>query len=139
MIDLVYLESYDDAGMLSDCEHINDGGYLWLVSFGSPFDELAIDVGTLLTIVTGLNIGTYEVLEIDGAKVKLNKTSGIETGTIDTPITFTVNNITKNRNDEGFGTVDNVKERLSATNLRHNPKYQMARWFPYFGSGLNKR
>lgn len=139
MIDLVYLDSYDDAGMLSDCEHTNDGGYLWLVSFDSPFDELAIDVGTLLTIVTGLNIGTYEVLEIDGAKIKLNKTSGIQTGTSDTPITFTVNNITKNRNDEGFGTVDNVKERISATNLRHNPKYQMARWFPFYGAGLAKK
>lgn len=139
IIDLVYLNSYDDAGMLSDCEHTNDGGYLWLVSFDSPFDELAIEVGTDLTIVTGLNVGTYQVLEIDGAKVKLNKTSGIETGTIDTPITFTVNNITKNRNDEGFSTVDNVKERISATNLRHNPKYQMARWFPFYGSGLTKK
>jgi len=35
--------------------------------------------------------------------------------------------------------VTGVKDRLSATNLRHNPKYQLARWFPFYGSGLTKK
>ena len=47
--------------------------------------------------------------------------------------------MSKNRTDEGFSTVLGVKDRKSCTNLRHNPKYQMARWFPIFGSALNKK
>ena len=138
IIDLVKLESYYDEGMISNCEHSNDGGFLVLKSYDAPFDTLAIDVGQNITIETGLNTGTYEVLEIDGAKMKLNKTSGIEVGNNDTPISFYVYDITKNRNDEGFD-VSGVKEPKSATNLRHNPKYQMARWFPFYGSGLTKK
>lgn len=138
IIDLVKLESYYDEGMISNCEHANDGGFLTLTSYDAPFDTLAIEVGQNITIENGLNTGTYEVLEIDGAKMKLNKTSGIEVGENDTPISFYVYNITKNRNDEGFD-VSNVKEPKSATNLRHNPKYQMARWFGFYGSGLNNK
>lgn len=138
IIDLVNLDSFYDEGIISNCVHSNDGGFLVLTSYDQPFDTLAIKVGQDITIQTGLNIGTYEVLEIDGAKIKLNKTSGIEVGESDTPISFYVYDITKNRNDEGFDVL-NVKEPKSATNLRHNPKYQMARWFPFYGSGLNKK
>lgn len=138
IIDLVNLDSFYDEGIISNCVHSNDGGFLVLTSYDQPFDTLAIKVGQDITIQTGLNIGTYEVLEIDGAKIKLNKTSGIEVGESDTPISFYVYDITKNRNDEGFDVL-NVKDRKSATNLRHNPKYQMARWFPFYGSGLNKK
>ena len=138
IIDLVNLDSFYDEGIISNCVHSNDGGFLVLTSYDQPFDTLAIKVGQDITIQTGLNIGAYEVLEIDGAKIKLNKTSGIEVGESDTPISFYVYDITKNRNDEGFDVL-NVKEPKSATNLRHNPKYQMARWFPFYGSGLNKK
>lgn len=139
LIDLVELGSYEDGGILSNCEHSIEDGYLWLTSFELTFDVLAIEVGENLTIETGINAGTYEVLQIEGAKIKLNKTSGIDTGVNDTPVSYTVYNLTKNRNDEGFTTVTGVKDRKSATNLRHNPKYQLARWFPYFGSGLTKK
>lgn len=139
MFDVVFLENYVDEGILSNCLHYEDGGYLWLTCYENPFDMLPISVGGNLEITSGLNVGIWEILEIDKAKIKLNKTTGIQTGESETPIKTAVNNISKNRTNEGFSSVQNVKDEISATNLRHNPKYQMARWFPFYGSGLVKK
>ena len=139
MFDVVEVTNYIDEGILSNALHENIGGYLWITSYEIPFDTIPISVGGNLTITSGFNAGTYEVLEIDRAKVKLNKTTLIEEGNFDTPISYVVGNVSKNRTDEGFSTVLGVKDRKSCTNLRHNPKYQMARWFPIFGSALNKK
>ena len=139
MFDVVEVTNYIDEGILSNALHENIGGYLWITSYEIPFDTIPISVGSNLTITSGFNAGTYEVLEIDRAKVKLNKTTLIVEGNFDTPISYVVGNVSKNRTDEGFSTVLGVKDRKSCTNLRHNPKYQMARWFPIFGSALNKK
>ena len=139
MFDVVHVDNYEDEGILSDAVHYSEGGYLWINSYETPFDILPLFVGGFLEITSGLNTGQWEILEIDKYKIKLNRTSAIEAGTSETPIKFIVSDIDKNRTDEGFLTVSNVKNRKSATNLRHNPKYQMARWFPFYGSGLNKK
>ena len=139
MFDVVHVDNYEDEGILSDAVHYSEGGYLWINSYETPFDILPLFVGGFLEITSGLNTGNWEILEIDKYKIRLNRTSGIQTGTTETPIKFIVSDIDKNRTDEGFLTVDNVKDRKSATNLRHNPKYQMARWFPFYGSGLTKK
>ena len=139
MFDVVEVTNYIDEGILSNALHENIGGYLWITSYEIPFDTIPISVGGNLTITSGFNAGTYKVLEIDRAKVKLNKTTLIVEGNFDTPISYIVGNVSKNRTDEGFSTVLGVKDRKSCTNLRHNPKYQMARWFPIFGSALNKK
>ena len=139
MFDVVEVTNYIDEGILSNALHENIGGYLWITSYEIPFDTIPISVGGNLTIISGFNAGTYKVLEIDRAKVKLNKTTLIEEGNFDTAISYVVGNVSKNRTDEGFSTVLGVKDRKSCTNLRHNPKYQMARWFPIFGSALNKK
>ena len=139
MFDVVEVTNYIDEGILSNALHEDIGGYLWITSYEIPFDTIPISVGGNLTITSGFNAGTYKVLEIDRAKVKLNKTTLIVEGNFDTPISYIVGNVSKNRTDEGFSTVLGVKDRKSCTNLRHNPKYQMARWFPIFGSALNKK
>lgn len=139
IFDVVFLENYVDEGILSNCLHYEEGGYLWLTCYENPFDMLPISVGGNLEITSGLNIGIWEILEINKAKIKLNKTTGIQTGESETPIRFEIHNISKNRTNEGFLSVQNVKDEISATNLRHNPKYQMARWFPFYGSGLVKK
>lgn len=139
LFDIVDVTNYSDEGILSDAVHYAEAGYLWILSYETPFDKLPLSVGGYLEITSGLNVGNWEILFIDKAKIKLNKTSSIQTGTTETPIKFIVGNISKNRTDEGFSTVLNVKDRKSATNLRHNPKYQLARWFPFFGSGLTKK
>lgn len=139
MFDVVEVTNYIDEGILSNALHDNIDGYLWITSYEIPFDTIPISVGGNLTITSGSNAGTYEVLEIDRAKVKLNKTTLIVEGNFDTPISYLVGNVSKNRTDEGFGTILGVKDRKSCTNLRHNPKYQMARWFPILGSALNKK
>ena len=139
LFDVVDVDNYIDEGILSDAVHYSEDGYLWINCYEMPFDILPLFVGGNLEITSGLNTGNWEILEIDKYKIKLNRTSGIEAGTSETPIKFTISNISKNRTDEGFLTVSNVKNMKSATNLRHNPKYQMARWFPFYGSGLNKK
>lgn len=139
LIDLVTLENYTDNGILQDCEHSIIGGYLWLTCYDPAFDLLPLTVGSAFSITDGVNAGTYTVLAIDKSKIKLNKTSGIITGNYNTPISFTVSNVTKNRTNEGFIGITGVKDLKTCTNLRHNPKFQLARWFSFFGGGMNKK
>ena len=70
--------------------------------------------------------------------MRLNKTTGIQNGVIDTPIRYLISSAIKNRTTEGF-TTNNIDNALTATNIRHNPKYNLARWFGFFGSGLRKK
>ena len=139
LIDLVTLENYTDSGILQDCEHSIIDGYLWLTCYDPAFDLLPIEVGSTFSIIDGVNEGTYEVLAIDKSKIKLNKTIGITTGNYNTPISYTVLNVTKNRTNEGFYALSNIKDLKTCTNLRHNPKFQLARWFGFFGGGMNKK
>ena len=140
LIDMVEVETYTDEGVLSDAVHNEESGYLWIYSYELPFDALPVSVGDDLEITSGLNTGVWEILEINKYKIKLNRDSGIETGTSETPIKYTVSDILKNRTNEGFATpIVGVSNELSATNLRHNPKFQMARWFPFFASFYAKK
>jgi hypothetical protein len=109
-----------------------------MTCFDTPFDTLAVQVGDTLEIVSGLNKGTWTILEIDRAKAVLNKTSGIQEGVSDTIVKFNLKNITKNRLSEGFTNITGIKGGGSS-NMRHNPKYHMARWFPFYGGNLNKK
>ena len=135
-IDLVNIETFADEGVLVRCSHEISNGYLWLTCYETPFDTLPLSVGMTINITGGLNLGSYEILEINKARLKLNKTSGIQEGVSDTIINFTLTNIIKNRTNEGFSNITNVENPKSCSNVRHNPKYQMARWFPLFGGGL---
>lgn len=136
LIDLVNLESFSDEGVLTDCGHRNEDGYLWIYCYSTPIDTLPLSVGDYLTITYGFNVGTWQILEIDKQKAKLNKTSRIQEGITDTVVTFTLTNITKNRTFEGFTNLVGIDDIKAAANIRHNPKYQMARWFPFFGGGM---
>ena len=139
LIDLVTIDNYTDSGVLQDCQHSIDGGYLVLICYDPAFDLLPLKVGDDFSITDGVNAGTYEILEIDRSRIKLNKTSGITEGNYNTPVSFTVSNVTKNRTNEGFSALSNIKDIRTCTNLRHNPKFQLARWFGFFGGGLNKK
>ena len=137
-IDLVGLETYVDEGVLIDCYHgVDISGYLWLTCFVTPFDTLPLVVGDTLIITDGANNGTWTILDINKSKCKLNKNSlTTAQGIFDTPIRFTINNIIKNRSDEGFTNLVNIQNVQGTSNIRHNPKYQMARWFAFYGGGL---
>lgn len=141
LIDLVEVTDVWDKGVFENTIHYIDGGYLWLSCSQTPFDTTLIEVGNLIEITEGLNAGSsLQVLQIIDDKMKLNKTSGIQTGTADTPIKYKISSLIKNRTNEGFnvqqGTIWNPE---TTTNIRHNPKYQMARWWSFFGSGLRKK
>ncbi|MDP9954700.1 hypothetical protein J2X97_000337 [Epilithonimonas hungarica] len=142
LIDMVnVIDSWDEA-VFENCYHDVKDEYLQLSCYVTPFDTTFIEVGSLVTIVEGINNGTYTVLSISGSNIILNKTSGISTGTYDTPLRYKISTLFKNRTGiegEGFTNVNNVKENYTASNLRHNPKFHMARWFPYFGSGLTTK
>lgn len=138
LIDLVTLKDYIDDGILTNCIHRSENNRLVLVCIDTPFDTLAIQIGDILEIVSGLNAGSHSVINIDKSKIYLSKTSGIQEGISDTIVRFKLRNITKNRLSEGFINVDGIKGN-GASNLRHNPKYHMARWFGYYGSGLTKK
>lgn len=145
LIDLVEVETLTDEGVFEDCEHLNENGNLVLKCIARPFDTTMIEVGSLIKIKEGKNVNNnstgpfYTVLAITDRKLKLSKNSNIETGKVDTLITYTLSNFTKNRTNEGFSDPIEIRNLKLATNVRHNPKYQMFRWFPWFGSRLRKK
>lgn len=139
LLDLVYKTEYEDYSILDNLEHRENDGFLELVSNEAPFDTLPLYKYKYLEIIEGINIGKWEIIEINRNKIKLNKRGNIEKATRDTVIRFKVYNIYKNRADDGFLEVKGVKDKESLTNLRHNPKIQLSRWFGYYGSGFLKK
>lgn len=139
LIDMVNLTDYWDTGVFENTVHSIDGGYLQLNCTTTPFDTTMIEVGVLVEITEGLNAGQWTVISIDLSKMKLSKTTSIQEGINDTPIRYRIASLTKNRTNDGFTDPANIRNFETATNIRHNPKYHMARWFPWFGSGLRKK
>ncbi|MDN5421826.1 MAG: hypothetical protein L0G07_00300, partial [Chryseobacterium sp.] len=140
MIDMVELNDYWDTGIFENCFHSDEGGYLLLTCTVTPFDTTMISEGSEIQITEGINAGQWTVLSINGPKLKVNKTTGIIPGASDTPIRYLIPSLIKNRSlNDGFSDPDHIRNPETATNARHNPKYQMARWFPFFGSGLTKK
>lgn len=139
LIDLVQTTDVWDNGVFENTIHSNVGGFLELNCTATPFDTTLIEVGNIVQITEGKNAGSWTVMNIVTSKMTLNKTSSIETGVNDTPIRYRIAELTKNRTKEGFTDNANIRNFDTATNIRHNPKYHMARWFKWFGSGLRKK
>ena len=144
--DLVLIDtitgSYVDSGSFPDVVHSDAGGVLTLTASKSPWDTLPFKVGEKIKIVEGLNVGEYTILAIKSHTLTLDKRIGIEQGTILTKIEHTLTDVIKNRNataTDGFISAEGVKNKRTAVNLYHNPKYHMKRWFPLFGGGLSKK
>lgn len=144
--DLVLIDtvtgSYVDSGSYPDVIHSDAGGVLTLTASKSPWDTLPFKVGEKIKIVEGLNVGEYTILAIKSHTLTLDKRAGIEQGTILTKIEHTLTDVIKNRNataTDGFISAEGVKNKRTAVNLYHNPKYHMKRWFPLFGGGLSKK
>ena len=144
--DLVLIDtitgSYVDTGSYPDIIHSDSGGVLTLTASKSPWDTLPFRVGDKIKIVEGLNVGEYTILAIKSHTLTLDKRAGIEQGTILTKIEHTLTDVIKNRNataTDGFISAEGVKNKRTAVNLYHNPKYHMKRWFPLFGGGLSKK
>ena len=144
--DLVLIDtitgSYVDTGSYPDVIHSDSGGVLTLTASKSPWDTLPFRVGEKIKIVEGLNVGEYTILAIRSHTLTLDKRAWIEQGTILTKIEHTLTDVIKNRNataTDGFISAEGVKNKRTAVNLYHNPKYHMKRWFPLFGGGLSKK
>lgn len=145
LIDMVEKDTFTDNGIIMGCIHDESEGHLVLRSYKTPFDVLPLKVGDILEITSGLNKGTWTILKIGKTALDLDKPKPytIEKGTSNTPISYTITNFIKNRSDEGFVYVsqwpDGIYSRDTTSNLRHNPKFQMARWSGFFGSALVKK
>ncbi len=140
MIDMVNETDYWDSGVFPNCIHQNKDNKLVLTCAQLAFDTTFMEVGSSVQITEGYNSGTWTILNINKAELTLNKTSGIESGTNDTPIRYNIPSLVKNRSiRDGFTEDQFVRNPETSTNSRHNPKYHMARWFQWFGSGLRKK
>ena len=140
IVDLVKKDIYTDIGILYDCEHdIDSNGKLLLKCYNPPFDVMPLQLGMDFTILAGFNVGTYKILEIDKYKLTLDKNTNIEEGKRNTRISFVVKDIIKNRTFDGFSDIENVRDKETSVNLRHNPKFQLARWFGFYGGGFDKK
>ena len=143
ILDTIHRDSYTDTSTLKSLSHENKNGYLVLISPNIGWDTLPIQKGDMITIIEGLNLGTWEVREEPRLnRLILNKTANIETGNVMTKISYNLTSITKNRaatREDGFVIADNIRNKNATSNLIHNPKYQLNRWFSYFGGGLSKK
>ncbi|WP_288374092.1 hypothetical protein [uncultured Chryseobacterium sp.] len=140
LIDMVNKTSFYDSGIFDNCIHSNVDNKLVLTCSAIPFDTTIITPGMSIEIVEGINTGIYTVLNLSENKLTLDKTSGIAEGMFDTPIRYFIEEMIKNRSiQDGFTNASNIRNPETSTNSRHNPKYHMARWFKWFGSGLRKK
>jgi hypothetical protein len=62
-----------DTGVFDECGHVIESGKLVLKCTSVPFDTTLMNVGDYVTITEGLNLGTWEILSIDGFKLFSNK------------------------------------------------------------------
>lgn len=139
LIDLVFVDQYFDDAVFSNCEHSNVGGKLAIKCLLTPFDETLYQAGDFLQIKEGLNVGTWLIDSINGATIVLNINVTPQTGISDIAVTYYFTNIIKNRTSEGFTNLQNIKSTDYVTNIRHNPKFQMFRWYKFYGSGLTRK
>ncbi|MGH1520529.1 hypothetical protein [Chryseobacterium sp. JK1] len=140
MIDMINKSDYLDNGIFANCKHANKEGKLTLTCTTTPFDTTMMEVGTMIQILEGINTGKWVILKIDKAELTLSKTSQIQEGVFDTPIRYLIPSLIKNRSmNDGFTDSDEIRNPETSTNARHNPKYHMARWSAWFGSGLRKK
>lgn len=142
LIDMIELTDVFDTGVFEGCSHSVKDNMLLLKCTAPSFDATLMQVGYFIEITEGKNVGTWPIVSIDGFEMLVNKPAamGIDVGVNDTTIRYKIDNLIKNRSDEGFtGYDETIRNVASTTNIRHNPKYQMARWFPFFGSGLRKK
>ncbi|NAW50785.1 hypothetical protein GNY06_05100 [Elizabethkingia argentiflava] len=142
LIDMIKVSEYTDQAVILNCVHIRVNEHLELRSSKTPFDQISVSQGDIISINSGLNNGYWEVLAKTSVTLKLKSTKkniNIQEGTVHTPISYDLKNIIKNRSDEGFIEKKGILNSETTSNLRHNPKFQMARWFGYFGSGLDRK
>ena len=140
MIDMVDEINYSDTGVFENCIHANKDNKLVLTCTVTAFDTTLMEAGSTVEIIEGKNQGVWTILSINKADLTLNKTTGIEEGVIDTVIKYVIPSLIKNRSiNDGFTEPSFIRNPATSTNARHNPKYHMARWFQWFGSGLRKK
>ncbi|RLJ33856.1 hypothetical protein CLU97_3345 [Chryseobacterium sp. 7] len=144
LIDCIEKEGFTDRGTFKKLKHFNSGGFLWIQQYEQGWDTIPIVPNQNLSIInSSLNQGTYKILEITPTKIKLNKTNNIETGEGFAEIEYRfTSSVIKSRvglADEGFITAINVLNPNTSSNLLHNPKYQLARWYPFFSGMLEKK
>lgn len=142
LIDTVYSEYFEDTAVFEALEHANINGRLTLIDVSNGWDSLPLEIGDRITILEGLNTGSWAIEEIKPTQLGLSKRANIQVGRSMTKISIIIENSYKNRNAtavEGFAKAEGVNNKQTCVNLIHNPKYQMFRWFPFFSGGLSKK
>ena len=143
ILDTIQKDEYTDVATFQSIYHENRDGVLTLISTNVAWDTLPIKVGDKVTVIEGLNKGVWAVKYPPRLnRLVLDKTANIETGNVMTKISYNLTSITKNRaatREDGFVIADNIRNKNATSNLIHNPKYQLNRWFSYFGGGLSKK
>lgn len=141
LIDTIVSDEYIDTSVYENLTHENINGYLTLIDYSEGWDTLPISVGDTITIVEGLNIGKWQIVSIRPTQLFLNKRANIQTGKQNTKMSYVISDTLRNRNateEDGFIT-EEIDNPTTCTNLIHNPKYQLFRWFPFFSGGLSKK
>lgn len=142
LIDMVNVVNELDIAVFPNTKHSIEPvtGFLLLECNEIPFDTTFVGDAPWVLISGGINSGTWNVIPYNERLLLYQLGSPtIQTGTQHTTMTFFIPSVNRNRTTQGFNFVGGVKFPDNAVNLRHNPKYQLARWFPYFGSGLMKK
>ncbi|BAQ84148.1 hypothetical protein [uncultured Mediterranean phage uvMED] len=138
LLDSVLLQSYTDSAYYNSVIHKDNSGDLILEQYDRSF-LIDFEIGQNIEISTGLNTGFYTVDSLTSFDMNLGNVTGIQTGTSANIITINRGNILKNRTNEGFDVLNGVSNISTASNVIHNPIYQLFRWYPLWGSGLTKK
>lgn len=138
MINTLFLDSYVDTTLYANVEFTEVSGELILSQYEKDFTN-DFNNGDVITIESGINDGTYTISSVTQFELNLGLLSPIQTGVSNVTISITRENIIKNRTSEGFDVLTGVNDLETASNVIHNPIYQLFRWYPLWGSGLTKK
>lgn len=139
LIDVVPLAPTTRGGFTSVLNHnvdANDNLQLLRTEL-FRWDLLGFGVGSEFIIVSGENVGTYIVLELDESLVRLEPQGFTPTfsGETFTEVSYTFSNVLlTNRTDEGLIFFDNLINGDDYSNLRYSIKRNIITWHPYLAT-----
>lgn len=142
IIDVVSLAPSSKGGFTTSITHFVSGSQLKLRKSADlpSWGVLGFGVGSDFSIISGQNIGSYEVLEIEDTIITLDPVSPSTqsfTGVVITKVEYPFSNVLyTNRTNEGFTDVEGIISGDKSSNLRYTPKRNIKKWSSYLSSAV---
>lgn len=139
LLDVVPLAPSVRGGFTSTLNHNIDvnGNVQLLATDQFKWTLIGVAVGGVFNIVSGQNVGSYTIIELDESLIRLSPITGSPSfsGSAFTEVDFPYTNVfLTNRTNEGLVFAENLLNSDNYANLRYSIKRNMETWKPYLAT-----